>query len=246
MKRPPFNRFRGKYRTKNRSNNQNPPSGASSDSKRGFNRGFQRGLRNIVILAVIASLYQWQATGEVTWPKAVLEQITSVLSGNNTGLAKARDVLEEQGAEREGQPKPKITLQGRVVRVADGDTLSILEDNGEQHKVRLFAIDSPELKQTYGPQARDLLADLVYQKQVGLNVVEIDQYDRMVAVVYLDGKDINRALVASGAAWWYRYHGPHERALEHAEEQAREQHLGLWGVTDSPQAPWDWRREQRR
>ncbi|NIP14240.1 MAG: nuclease, partial [Pseudomonadales bacterium] len=39
--------------------------------------------------------------------------------------------------------------QGKVVKIADGDTLTILVDS-QQHRIRLSDIDTPERKQPFG------------------------------------------------------------------------------------------------
>lgn len=235
MKRPPFNRY---SRSKRSPGNSRPRSGL-------FRRGaWSRGLRNLALLALAASLYQWTAHGSVSWPGELVERAGSWLGRPDAGWQHAREVLEKQGERREGRPLPDFDLRGRVVRVADGDTLSLLDDRGEQHKVRLFAIDTPELDQAHGKAAHNALSELVYQQPVGLVVVDVDDYQRKVATVYADERNINLALVAAGHAWWYRYHAPHERPLQRAEQQARAQSLGLW-ADEAPVPPWDWRRRHR-
>lgn len=204
-----------------------------------------RGLRNLLVLAVTASLFQFATRGEVTWPGVLLERTQEVLTRPEAGWRQAGGALEKQGERREGSPPPPFDLRGRVVRVADGDTLSLLDASGEQHKIRLYAIDTPELDQAHGHAAREALSQLVYQRQVGAVVIEVDDYQRKVATVYAGELDVNLALVTAGHAWWYRYHAPHERPLEQAEQQARRQRLGLWADGD-PQAPWDWRRQHRK
>ncbi len=42
------------------------------------------------------------------------------------------------------------SLTGKVVKITDGDTLTILDANYEEHKIRLAGIDAPERKQAYG------------------------------------------------------------------------------------------------
>lgn len=52
-------------------------------------------------------------------------------------------------------------LLGRVVGVTDGDTLTLLDANSEQHKVRLAGIDCRERGQPFGSVAKRALGDLV-------------------------------------------------------------------------------------
>ncbi|MEM8563001.1 MAG: thermonuclease family protein [Pseudomonadota bacterium] len=186
--------------------------------------------------------------GSVTWPADLLTSIRSSLGDYATrpeaGWREASDTLEELGAQREGSPLPDFDLTGRVVRVADGDTLSILDKHNKQHKIRLHGIDSPEREQPHGKAAWDALEAMVDGKTVSVVVLGEDSYGRTDATVYLGEQNINLALVANGHAWWYRYYAPNNRLLEATEQQARRDKRGLWADAN-PKPPWDWRREQR-
>ncbi|MFV0275942.1 MAG: thermonuclease family protein [Parahaliea sp.] len=231
MKRPPFRR----HERNNTTTSQAPPQLAR----------WVRGLGKLAILAVAFTAWQQLTQGEVTWPGQLVERVNGYLSRSEAGWRHAADALEKQGERRDGEPVQGFDIEGRVVRVADGDTLSVLDASGEQHKVRLFAVDAPELAQSGGEQARDTLDDLIYQREVGVVVVDRDNYGRVVGTVYASGENINLAMVAAGQAWWYRYHAPYERALERAQEEARSSGSGLW-ARSNPQAPWDWRRDHQR
>ena len=82
------------------------------------------------------------------------------------------------------------SLTGRVVRVADGDTITVLDANNQQHKLRLFGIDAPEIKQAYGQASRKHLSALVAGKTVLAEWYKRDKYGRTVAKVLLDGQDV--------------------------------------------------------
>lgn len=58
-------------------------------------------------------------------------------------------------------------ITGKVVRVTDGDTITILDADKIQHKVRLAGIDAPEKAQAFGERSRDSLEDLVAGRSVG-------------------------------------------------------------------------------
>ena len=131
----------------------------------------------------------------------------------------------------------------QVKWVADGDTITILDSRNNQHKIRFHGIDTPERGQPYGNAAREALSDMVAGKTVGIVVVDTDRYGRTVGRVYVDGRDVNLAMVEQGFAWWYRRFAPNDRALEAAERSAREGKLGLWREPD-PIPPWDWRRSR--
>lgn len=140
-------------------------------------------------------------------------------------------------------------VQGRVVGVADGDTVTVLDDRKVQHKIRLAGIDAPEKGMPYGQRSKQYLSDLVFGKTVVLEGDKIDRYGRTVAKVLLNGRDVNLAQIAAGMAWHYkkyeREQSSNDRMLYGAEElDARAARRGLW-EDPQPVAPWDWRAEKR-
>ena len=58
------------------------------------------------------------------------------------------------------------TLQGKVVSVADGDTIKVLDATNTQHKIRLQGINAPEKAQAFGQKSKQSLHQLVHSKQV--------------------------------------------------------------------------------
>lgn len=135
------------------------------------------------------------------------------------------------------------TLHGKVVNIADGDTLTILTSSKEQVKIRLAGIDTPEKAQPFGTKAKQYLAALAFQKYASIDVETIDRYGRTVATVFVGGQNINAEMVRSGMAWVYTKYSNDKNllALEAAARQARR---GLW-LSDKPIAPWLWRKGKR-
>lgn len=131
-----------------------------------------------------------------------------------------------------------------MVEVRDGDTVEV--DIGSQTvPVRLHGIDSPESNQPYGERATRYTSELSLGRRVRVEVLDRDQYGRLVGVVELpDGESLNEALVEAGLAWWYRRYAPNDATLEKLEERAREAGRGLWSDPGAV-APWDWRRGER-
>ena len=84
-----------------------------------------------------------------------------------------------------------------MVRIADGDTLTVLVDR-QQVKVRLIAIDAPERGQDFSQRSRQALADLVFGKEVRIVTHGKDRYGRVIGDVYVDGKLVNEVLVREG------------------------------------------------
>ena len=95
-------------------------------------------------------------------------------------------------------------LEGRVVGVADGDTLTLLDSNRQQHRIRLAGIDAPEKAQPFGQRSKQRLSDLAFEKEAKANSYKVDRYDRDVCTVFVNGKDIGLAQLDAGLAWWFR------------------------------------------
>ncbi len=125
------------------------------------------------------------------------------------------------------------TLTGKVVKVADGDTITVFESTNTQHRIRLQGIDAPERKQAFGNASRKHLASLVAGKTVTVERNKRDRYARIVGLVFVDGHDVTPAQVKAGMAWFYRYYqrelSPEDRRLyADAENKTRNERVGLW------------------
>lgn len=203
-------------------------------------RSGRQALRLGIILAAL-TLWQWYQQGEIDWHQRILDTLSD--RDENRGVQVVTRQVEALGDRRERTPE-HFDLSGRVVRVADGDTLSLLDAGNQQHRLRLYGIDAPEREQPHGGNAAHALATRVADQRVDAVVVDTDDYGRKVATVYLNGENLNLWLVEQGHAWWYRYHARHEHRLESAEQAARAANRGLWQAS-SPQPPWDWRRDAR-
>lgn len=136
-------------------------------------------------------------------------------------------------------------LRGRVVGIADGDTLDVRLESG-MLRVRLHGIDAPERDQPWGKAAKHALSRLVFRETVEIEPITQDQYERIVARVWLDGRDVDAELIASGNAWVYRrYAGEASYCVD--EHAAREAKRGLWSLPKEQWvAPWEWRQRERR
>lgn len=133
------------------------------------------------------------------------------------------------------------TLQGKAVKVADGDTFTLLVDGSAQYRVRLVEIDAPESNQPYGQQSKQILLGLIAQKTVQVNVSGTDRYGRILGRVYVGEIDVNREMVSRGAAWVYvRY--MKDQSLLVDEAAAKKSNKGIWALpAESRVAPWVWR-----
>ena len=137
------------------------------------------------------------------------------------------------------------TITGQVVGVADGDTITVLDADKVQHKIRLAGIDAPEKKQAFGNRSKESLSDLVFDKTVNVEADKRDRYGREIGKVFVNGQDVNLVQVERGMAWFYRQYqreqSPNDRKLyEAAEDAAKADRRGLWRDSD-PVPPWDFR-----
>jgi endonuclease YncB( thermonuclease family) len=132
---------------------------------------------------------------------------------------------------------------GKVVAVTDGDTLTVSVD-GRQVKVNLAEIDAPELKQPYGQQSRQSLAEICLGKDALVREVGPYRSGRTVGRVDCSGTDANAEQVRRGMAWVYQRHKDSTSPLYFFEDAAQRSHEGLW-ADKSPVRPWIWRRGQR-
>ena len=133
-------------------------------------------------------------------------------------------------------------LEGRVVKIADGDTLTMVVD-GQQERIRLSDIDTPERKQPFGMRAKQALAEMTFGKNISVFTTTRDRYGRVIGHVTAEGVDVNAELIRLGYAWVYRRYSD-DAELIRLEEAARNERLGLWADSD-PIPPWEWRRGRR-
>jgi endonuclease YncB( thermonuclease family) len=136
-------------------------------------------------------------------------------------------------------------LNGTVVGVADGDTVTVLDASRQQYKIRLMGIDAPEKKQAFGNKSKQALSDLVFNKQVSVEFNKTDKYGRTIGKILVDGLDANLEQVKKGMAWHYKQYQKEQSSVDRtayakAEELAKAKKLGLW-FDPSPTPPWDFR-----
>lgn len=140
-------------------------------------------------------------------------------------------------------------ITGRVIALADGDTVTVLDSSQQQHKIRLAGIDAPERAQAFGNRSKQHLSEAIFGKTVRIEFYKRDRYRRKVGVVRLEGIDMNLRQVEDGFAWHdlrYAHEQTHEDRIRYssAEANARRNRLGLW-VDPNPVPPWVFRKSRR-
>lgn len=147
------------------------------------------------------------------------------------------------------------SINGRVVGISDGDTITVLRDK-EQVKIRLSGIDAPEKAQAFGNVAKQRMADMVFSKDVRVDSRKKDKYGRTIGRVWVVSAeckatdcpktlDAGMALLTMGLAWHYKQYAkeqPEEEREQYsfAEFEARTKKVGLWS-DPKPVPPWEWR-----
>ncbi|EFI4466787.1 TPA: thermonuclease family protein [Shigella flexneri Y] len=132
-----------------------------------------------------------------------------------------------------------LEIQGKVIRVLDGDTIEVLQDK-KTVRIRLANIDAPEKKQAFGSWSANQLKSLIAGKQVTVSYSQKDRYGRIIGRVFTtNGTEASRFMVQSGAAWVYARYNT-DKSLPALQWEAQEQKRGLWADTN-PVPPWEWR-----
>jgi endonuclease YncB( thermonuclease family) len=134
-----------------------------------------------------------------------------------------------------------------VIAIGDGDTLTArCGESGslELLKIRLSAVDAPELGQPHGRLAKEALATMCFQQQAEIKPHAVDRYGRTVADAACGGVDAGQALVTRGHAWVFDRYAKGYGHLYPLQADARAERVGLW-ADPNPVPPWEWRRPIR-
>jgi micrococcal nuclease len=136
-------------------------------------------------------------------------------------------------------------FEGQVILITDGDTITVVH-NGKPEKIRLYGIDTPESKQTFGLKAKNFTYAMVYHKVVNVEPVATDRYGRTVGIVNVNKKCLNSELISKGFAWVYDKYCKNDMCDKWRllEEAARQSKTGLW-LQDDPVEPWVYRKKKK-
>ena len=134
-------------------------------------------------------------------------------------------------------------LIGRVIKVSDGDTITVLDASKTQQKIRLQGIDAPEKGQAFGKASGKFLAGLVAGRDVKVQWSKKDRYGRILGTVYVDGREVNLEMLRAGMAWHYKKYDS-TLAYAQAETEARAAKRGLW-QEKNPTEPEVFRKAKR-
>jgi micrococcal nuclease len=179
------------------------------------------------------------------------------LSGGRTGWVTSRYVRSSAtGSPSTGTSPigktPQRIEEDLVEHVADGDALTVITPTQTKLRIRMFGIDTPETPkgnkfpgQPYGKEAEAYLKQLVEGKRVKVEIYQVDRYKPLLSTIFLDGKDINLAMIEVGLAEVYRgpeSGNPYKQQYQTAEDTARSAKKGMWILGDTYESPRAYRK----
>ena len=135
------------------------------------------------------------------------------------------------------------TVTGKVVSVADGNTLTVLSGKGQQ-LVYLAGIEAPQRGQPYASRSWQNLMHMAYGKEATLECRKADRDQRRVCKVKVrplscttcgHTLDVGLAQIVAGAARWHRKdaseQSEEDRGRYESEElEACRRRRGLWAL----------------
>jgi endonuclease YncB( thermonuclease family) len=124
-------------------------------------------------------------------------------------------------------------ITAKVVRVVNGDTIDVLEDDSTVRRVRLEGVDA---RDAFGADSRNALAEKVLQRDVRVKWSSKDGSDRLLGDVFVGNRWINGEMIEQG---WARHDkaASASRTLAEAEVKARNAGAGLWARHHPPPVP---------
>lgn len=135
-------------------------------------------------------------------------------------------------------------IKAKVIKISDGDTITVLLKGNIQKKLRIAEVDCPESGQAFGKNAKDFTSAAVFGKEITFFETDTDRYGRTIAKVYYNNeKYLSEELIKAGLGWWYHYFSKNTN-LGKLEQEAREKKLGLWTDVNAI-SPWEFRKLKR-
>lgn len=134
-------------------------------------------------------------------------------------------------------------INGKIVKVKDGDTVVLLDDSNNSFTIRIADIDCPERGQPFSKVAKDFVIKEIAGKRVLVEEKNKDRYGRIVGFVFYDNKNLSHELLRNGLAWHYKYYSK-DSYMAKLEDSAKVNKLGLW-IDPKPLNPYLFRKSKR-
>ena len=137
------------------------------------------------------------------------------------------------------------TVTGTVTKVSDGDTIQVTTAEQTILRVSLYGIDAPETRkinqrtgranipgQPYGEESRKALEGKIIGRQIRMDITDIDQYKRMVGIIWIGTRNINLEMLQEGYAEVYVVYlkEPYRRQFLQAQREAKSATRGIWSL----------------
>jgi endonuclease YncB( thermonuclease family) len=137
-----------------------------------------------------------------------------------------------------------------VAEVFDGDSFNLKAANAQTVRIRIAGIDAPEKSQPYSLKSKAALEAILTAGPITLKVIKQDRFDRWVAHVIVNDKDVGLRQIETGWAWYFKRYKSDltddiQSRYERAERQARADQHGLWAWSTAPEPPWKFRERTR-
>jgi micrococcal nuclease len=132
-------------------------------------------------------------------------------------------------------------IRGKVISVKDGDSIEILA-NEKIYTIRLAHVDCPEKKQDFGTKAKIFVSEFCFGKEVEAIEESKDRYGRIIAVVKVEGKELNLEIIEAGFGWHFKKYSKSQIHAD-AEIRAKKKKVGIWSHSNAV-APWDYRKHK--
>ena len=156
----------------------------------------------------------------------------------------AKEKQGDRATEPQAEPPVKEeSIEGDITKVIDGDSIKVRTSDEMEYEIQIEGTDAPELKQPFGKESAEALQKMLGTSKVKVTWQKKDNFERLLAQVYVEDKHINSEMIRTGNAWHFKRYNQSKK-LADLEIEAKKERLGLWG-TDNPQAPWDYRKENR-
>ena len=141
------------------------------------------------------------------------------------------------------------TFEGKVIKITDGDTVHVLDENHHKEKIRLAGIDAPERKQAFGKKSKQLLASMIGNEFVKVEYSKRDRYGRIVGKIMYQGQDMNLEMIRAGLAWHYKKYKKEQTKLDRnlyaaADSFSKANGIGLFNDKKAI-SPWEFRKLRR-
>ncbi len=132
-------------------------------------------------------------------------------------------------------PNSATSPQGQAAEVEfvfDGDSLDVKLNDGSTAEVRLIGINAPESDECFGDEARATLQDLLAAGSLTLvaDEEESDQFGRLLRYAYVDGSNVNLAMVETGNALAIQTGHSQDDQFARSSDVAASDRLGMWAA----------------